>query len=93
MPEIKQKIRKEINDLKSKHNDLEDWNSVLTYDNLLDLKYLTLCINESLRIAPPAHYSTELILTENSTIGTIKIRKDTPFLIHIYHLHHNKKEW
>jgi len=67
---------------------------VLTYDKIAtELPYITMCINEALRIDPPLQTSTLQMVTEPTEIGGYKIRNDHGIYINIYALHHNPDEW
>ena len=57
----------------------------LNYDNLWDLKYYTSCFSESLRIEPPVPYTSTVMLTEDSKIGNILIKKGECIEIDIKH--------
>mmetsp|Transcript_30470 Transcript_30470/g.29850 ORF Transcript_30470/g.29850 Transcript_30470/m.29850 type:complete len:166 (+) Transcript_30470:300-797(+) len=66
---------------------------MLTYDNLLHLKYLSHCIYETLRIDPSVPISSPFMFTEPVQIGGYTIRDDHYCQINIYGLHHNPAEW
>lgn len=51
----------------------------ITYDDLLDLKYLEMCIKETLRLFPIAPYIMRKV-TEEFTIG--KLKQYSQFVIH-----------
>ena len=79
IPEIKEKVRKELRDLKanSTSKGTDDWINVLTYENLSDLKYMTMVINETMRRSPAVEFSTLYTLTETLEINGITIMKHT----------------
>ncbi|KAL5280177.1 hypothetical protein ACFFRR_004257 [Megaselia abdita] len=65
----------------------------ITYKHLLNMPYLTMTINESLRLLPPIMFTTR----EASDIFQIKddswVPKGAQFMISIYHIQRNKKYW
>ena len=95
--EVANKLRNEISKgLESKdlrNLDLNQWLSVLNYENLNDISYLTYVINESLRINPPIEYSLAMGLTVTDTINGRTILKEQLSMINIRYLHINPDEW
>jgi len=75
-------------------HEVTDWTKVLTYDNIAsELHYITMCVNEALRIDPPLSTSTFQMVTEPTEIGGYKIRNDHGIYINFYALQHNPDEW
>ncbi|CDW80978.1 cytochrome p450 [Stylonychia lemnae] len=105
LPEVKQKLRKEISMIMSpdRSNPVpfenlklspELWVEKLDYDQLQeDWKYLYLVIQESLRIEPPARSSTPMQLNQTMEIGGYTVDKNTSIAVHFYLLHRNPQEW
>jgi len=56
------------------------------------LKYISSCINESLRLYPPA-WITDRVAIEDTQIGDYFIKKGTMIGISIYELHRNTANW
>jgi cytochrome P450 len=55
--------------------------------------YLKLCFYETLRIEPPAPWSSSTCLTEDQTIGGVKIAAGDPIFVNIHALHHDEEQW
>ena len=89
-PDIMQKVRTEFKDVK-KNND--DWLESLSYDNIGQLTYLGMVVNETLRLDPPSFISSNLKLIEPMEVCGYKFRPDVPFSIYMKALHRNPKEW
>mmetsp|Transcript_41075 Transcript_41075/g.39595 ORF Transcript_41075/g.39595 Transcript_41075/m.39595 type:complete len:132 (-) Transcript_41075:333-728(-) len=100
-PEMTEKIREEfqaifktqLKELNHPRLEKEDFLRLLTYDNLLSMKYLSSCISETLRIEPSVPISSPFKFTEPVQIGNHYIRDDHYCQINIYGLHHNPAEW
>ena len=94
--DIKNKILEEFkNEVTSKlpQGNSIHWESALNYDTLGNLKYLSMVLNETLRIRPSAHFSFMYEMTEKIEVSGYTILPNHPILISIYLLHHNKDEW
>ena len=79
-PEIRDKIKAEIkNDLAISDADIDkesfNWGEILQYDKLSELQYMSMVINESLRLSPPVSLSTLATLTETTELGGFKVDK------------------
>ena len=63
-----EKVRNEYREKVLKPNGIEgnyfDLRKVINTEVLSELKYLTCCINESLRIEPPVYFSSSNMMTE-----------------------------
>ena len=66
---------------------------LINFDNGSELELYINCFNESLRMQPPVYISSSCCMSEDVWCGPIKMRKDDPFSISIYHLHNNPEEW
>lgn len=66
-----------------------DWNKLLDYDNIGELKFLNYCLSESLRMQPPIHKTTNMILTENLNIEGYHFKKGCKIGVIVTELHHN----
>ena len=55
--------------------------------------YLKLCFYETLRIEPPVPWSSSTCLTEDQTIGGVRIAAGDPIFINIHALHHDEEQW
>eukprot|EP00347_Sterkiella_histriomuscorum_P009756 403340009 len=91
-----QKIRAEFKQVFKRDNfhDLtpQEWNELLTFDNINDLRYFSMCINETLRVDPPP-ISFGIQLTEPIEVCGIKLPDDIPLVINTTGLHYNTDEW
>lgn len=72
--EIREKVRKEI----TYHFDKcgGQWDKLLSYDNIGELKYLNQCLLETLRISSPTSQSSTIILKEDVVMAGYKFKKD-----------------
>ncbi|GAB1856253.1 cytochrome P450 [Flavobacteriaceae bacterium MHTCC 0001] len=81
---VLQKIEDEVNTLKAK--------KVSPIEELSQLNYTKCCIEESLRLYPPA-WITDRVNTEDDTVQGYHLKKGTIIGASIYELHRNKKYW
>ena len=65
----------------------------MSYEKCSDLRYLGMCLNESLRIMPSVKVSTDFRLNEESVLNGAKIpaKQDMNCVIYVQHV--NSKEW
>ncbi|XP_050352237.1 cytochrome P450 6k1-like [Nymphalis io] len=85
-PEVQVKLFNEINEaVKQKEND------VLDYNDLLELKYLTACINETLRMHAPVAYLERLCAKNYKLDDNFTIEAGTPVFINVLAIHYNEK--
>ena len=82
--EVLVKVEKEINDTKNKN--------LTALQNISKLNYTKCCIEESLRLYPPA-WITDRVNIEDDRIGNYHLKKGTIVGASIYELHRNKKYW
>jgi len=81
-PEALLKVKNEVHSLTTS-NPLE---------SLSSLNYTKQCIDESLRLYPPA-WITDRVNVEDDTIGDYHIKKGTMIGVSIYEMHRNKNYW
>lgn len=81
-PEALLKVKNEVHSLTTS-NPLE---------SLSSLNYTKQCIDESLRLYPPA-WITDRVNVEDDTIGDYHIKKGTMIGVSIYEMHRNKSYW
>ncbi|CAH2100102.1 unnamed protein product [Euphydryas editha] len=84
--EVQQKLYNEISEavkLKGKE--------ILEYQDLLELKYLTACIHETLRKHTPVAYLDRLCLKDYKINDNFTIEKGTPVFINVLAIHYNEK--
>lgn len=48
---------------------------------------------ESLRIEPPVPVTSTNTMSEDCKIGNVKFRANDIFMVMVYNIHHDKKEW
>nr|DAB41791.1 TPA_inf: cytochrome P450 CYP332A33 [Melitaea cinxia] len=85
-PEVQQKLYNEISEaVKLKEKD------VLEYDDLLELKYLTACIYETLRKYASVAYLDRLCINDYKLDDNFTIKKGTPVFINVLAIHYNEK--
>jgi len=70
-----------------------NWEEVLNYESMSNLEYMGMCLNEALRIDPPASSSSTICLTESTTIGGKMIGSDLRISVNIWALQNNPQEW
>ncbi|CAG5123575.1 unnamed protein product [Candidula unifasciata] len=63
-----------------------------SYDNVQDLTYMDMCINESMRMFPPG-FLIDRVCTEDTVIQGIPIPKDMVITFPIYAIHHDPDIW
>ncbi len=83
-PESQERAFQEI-----QHATLEGDNLLST---ILELKYVQQCIEEAMRLYPPA-YIIDRVAIEDDEFDGLKIPKETMVLMSIYELHRNKDFW
>ncbi|KAL7869678.1 hypothetical protein AOLI_G00136660 [Acnodon oligacanthus] len=86
--EYQERCRSEINAVLS-DRDTED----ITWDDLSNLPFTTMCIKESLRLHPPASTITRYYSQDMSVPGGRIIPQGNICLISIYGTHHNPELW
>lgn len=64
-----------------------------TYDNIQDLKFLSQCFSETLRIEPPLLYSTSHQMIQDTPIGKYMFKKGTIIIVDIKGVHWDESEW
>ena len=69
-----------------------DWNSGDIMDNIAQLKYIKQCIEEGMRLYPPA-YIIDRIANVDDEFNGIRIKKNTLFLMSIYELQKHASFW
>ncbi|WP_412983714.1 cytochrome P450 [Pontimicrobium sp. IMCC45349] len=73
-------------------SEIKNINTSNPLEALNQLKYIRQCIDESLRLYPPA-WITDRVNIEDDTIGNYHLKKGTMLGISIYEMHRNKKYW
>jgi len=80
--EVQKRIREEVS--------LFDINDIL--NSIQKLPYTKQCIEETLRLYPPAYFSDRLSLEEDECNG-VKIPKNTQVLLSYYEMHRHQNYW
>ncbi|WP_299243985.1 cytochrome P450 [uncultured Aquimarina sp.] len=83
-PEIQNKVFKEASEFNSEELSL--------MEQFQKSKYTTQCIEEAMRLYPPAYFSDRVNI-ENDEYGDIKLPKGTTILISFFEIHRNKGFW
>jgi len=65
----------------------------LDYKDLFKFEYLTLCINETLRLWPVVAQGTFRVLTEDTVISGIRVPKNALLSFPHYQIHRDKEVW
>lgn len=82
--EIQQKVRDEINQVLAKHD------GKITYDAIMDMKYMNQVVDETLRKYPPLPFITRECVKDYSVPGTETVlEKGIHIIISVYGLHHD----
>lgn len=71
----------------------EEWRQVFTQEELSNLKYLTMCLNETLRLEPPLRIPSLLSFQEDVDVGGYKIPANTAIGMNIWQMHRSPKQW
>lgn len=90
-PDIQQKLYEEIQETYQNLNGQR-----LTYDALQKMKYMDMCISETLRHWPPAAMTDRICVKDyDYDDGQVKFKfeKGTYFFISIYGFHHDERYW
>ncbi|CAF0837522.1 unnamed protein product [Brachionus calyciflorus] len=82
-PEVQNKLIEEIDSVLANHN------GEISYESVSEMKYLSMVIDETLRIFPAA-VRLDRIASEDFEYEGIKIEKDQMIVVPIFALHHNK---
>ncbi|OWF54739.1 cytochrome P450 3A8-like [Mizuhopecten yessoensis] len=83
-PEYQDKLRQELLD--------KIGSKTMTYDNIRDVEYLEMVINETLRISPPAT-RTDRVCLKDTEVNGIKIPAGMNISVPIYGIHHDPDNW
>jgi cytochrome P450 len=83
-PQVQEKAYQEITSVNLESEDI--------LPEILKLKYVQQCIEETLRLYPPA-YIIDRVAIGDDEIDDLKISKDTMVLMSIYELHRYEKFW
>ncbi|XP_069133683.1 cytochrome P450 3A8-like isoform X1 [Argopecten irradians] len=83
-PEYQDKLRQEITD--------KVGSSDLSYDNVREVEYLEMIINETLRISPPAT-RTDRVCINDTVINGVQIPAGMNISVPIYGIHHDPDNW
>ncbi|XP_074369002.1 carotene epsilon-monooxygenase, chloroplastic isoform X1 [Apium graveolens] len=64
-----------------------------TYDDIKNLKYLTRCINESMRLYPHPPVLIRRAQVADELPGNYKVNPGQDIMISVYNIHHSSKVW
>nr|DAB41785.1 TPA_inf: cytochrome P450 CYP332A12 [Heliconius hecale] len=85
-PEEQEELHKEISKAVERTG-----NDVLEYSELMELKYLTACIHETLRKYPPVSYLDRYCAEDYKLNDKVTVKKGTPVFVNLVALHYNEK--
>ncbi|VVD04808.1 unnamed protein product [Leptidea sinapis] len=85
-PEAQEKLYSDIDNALN-----ESGKNVLEYDDLINLKYLSACIYETLRKYPPVTYLDRVCNKTYKLNDEVTIEKGIPVLVNVVGIHHNEK--
>jgi len=83
-PEIQEKAFLEVNAI--------DWTKDVEMESLRELAYVKQCIEEGMRLYPPAYYIDRESIAKDEIDG-YEIRENTMLLLAIYELHRDARFW
>lgn len=83
-PEVQEKAYLEVSKI--------DWDKDFEMENLKKLSYVKQCVEEGMRLYPPAYYIDRESIEEDGIDG-YRIPKNTMLLLAIYELHRDKRFW
>jgi cytochrome P450 len=66
---------------------------VLDYDSVMGFDYLQHCFHESLRIESPSPFSLQQMMSQDTTIGPLLLKKGQVFIVMFHEIHHDKAQW
>lgn len=61
----------------------------INYDSILELKYLGMCLQESMRLDPPIWYSSTFEMTKTSKIGPYFVNTSTEVILNYHSIAHD----
>jgi len=85
-PYVEQKVLEEIDRVIGR-------NEEITFENVKNLKYLGMCLDETLRLYPPATVITREVQRDVELIKDIFIPKDSVLAFNVWCIHHNPNYW
>lgn len=83
-PEIQQKAYEEVSGI--------DWDKDLQMEDFRELSYIKQCVEEGMRLYPPAYYIDRESIADDDIDG-FQIPKNTMLLLAIYELHRDGRFW
>ena len=83
-PEVQEKAYLEVSKI--------DWDNNFEMENLKKLSYVKQCVEEGMRLYPPAYYIDRESIEEDGIDG-YRIPKNTMLLLAIYELHRDERFW
>nr|DAB41783.1 TPA_inf: cytochrome P450 CYP332A2 [Helicoverpa armigera] len=69
----------------------ESGKDVLDYDDLLKVKYLTACIQETLRMHPPVPHLDRMCNKKNQLTDELTVEAGTPVFVNVVAIHYNEE--
>ncbi|XP_047493181.1 cytochrome P450 3A24-like [Penaeus chinensis] len=86
-PEIQQRLRQEISEIVEEHGDI-------TYQGIMEAKYLDACVMETLRMYPPGLFLERKCVKEYKIPGTdVTIEPGVIVTTPIFNIHRDPKYW
>ncbi|KAJ0793919.1 putative carotene epsilon-hydroxylase [Helianthus annuus] len=64
-----------------------------TYEDIKNLKFITRCINESMRLYPHPPVLIRRAIVEDVLPGNYKVNPGQDIMISVYNIHHSSKVW
>ncbi|XP_027231239.1 cytochrome P450 3A41 isoform X2 [Penaeus vannamei] len=86
-PEIQHRLRQELSEMVEEHGDI-------TYQGIMEAKYLDACLMETLRLYPPTVLLERKCIKEYKIPGTdVTISPGLMVICPVYHIHRDPKYW
>ncbi|XP_045609181.1 cytochrome P450 9e2 [Procambarus clarkii] len=86
-PTHQQRLRQEVEDMVKEHGNI-------TYQGIMEAKYLDACLQETLRLYPPATFAERLCTKNYKIPGTeLILRAGDLVTVPIWSLHHDPRYW
>eukprot|EP00164_Ancoracysta_twista_P002063 GFYU01002717.1.p1 GENE.GFYU01002717.1~~GFYU01002717.1.p1 ORF type:complete len:506 (-),score=169.54 GFYU01002717.1:156-1673(-) len=84
--DVQDKLRDELNEVMGDRQDI-------TYDDLKEMRYLNMCVKETLRMKPPVRAFQSRHVKEDTVLGGYKVPKGSHIALCMYATQHLESQW